>query len=315
MRNSELNLIAISRGSAIGGSAGSSGGATGAHLTVEDSILTINLDWSGAAIGGGGFASGNDSDGGTMDVSNSSVRAYIDRNAIGQWGVSAPGVNNNKAVRADVFVDGRPARLLVLDTSSVSGSSFTVYLSEQEGEQGLAFYSGGLHQYRYVRRESGQGQPSPHQLHHRQLDGILDDPNLYLYVPINGRPPRASPVNGLQKFKAVSGTEASETFTPSPMRGRGGNRRPGRRLLPGGGETKSSTVIEDGKATVTVDSEALSETLESAEPNTPKESSAISADLDGEDVDENDLGAHRRRRFGPGRCQGLPPCRAWSWPV
>ena len=48
-------------------------------------------------------------------------------------------------------------------------------------------------------------------------------------------------------------------------------------------EASATTEVSNGKATVTVDSEALSETLESAKPNTQI---VISADLDGEDVDE-----------------------------
>lgn len=278
IEGSTLNIIANSRGAAIGGSAGSEA-APGGSVSVSDSMVNINLDFSGAAIGGGGFASGNDSDGGSLDVSNSSVRAYIDENATGYWGVSAPGVNGNKGITASVTADGAPARLLIFDTSSLSGSSFDVYASATENGAGEQIYSGGLHQYGYINEDTSKsGQANVSYTISNWVE--MDDPCLYLYVPAEDT--LYLTVNG-QKFKAAWNAD-TETFTITNEAGEevGGGSGGGSSQVEEA-ETESSTVIEDGKATVTVDSEALSETLESAKPNTQI---VISADLDGEDVDE-----------------------------
>ena len=198
-----MNLITISRGAAIGGAAGSGGGASGADVTIDNSTVTINVDWTGAAIGGGGYDSGNDAKGGTLNYKSGSIRTYIDVNAVGGWGVDAAGVNGNKAITADVEIGGKDAYLLIFDTSTLSkrASSFSVL------DGGDLIYDGGLHEYRYV-NESRQKS--------RQLDisyimdnwDDLSDSNLYLYLTGEDH---ALTVNE-ETFKAAWDSSA-ETFT------------------------------------------------------------------------------------------------------
>ena len=173
-----LNLIANARGGLIGGSAGSSGGARGANVYLYDGTLTLNVDWSGAAIGGGGFDSGNDSQGGTLHYFGGSVRTYIDQNAIGQWQVSAPGVND-KAITANK-VNGNsnnPVYLLRFNTSGMKNQTapFTV----SEGNNTL--YSGGLHHYSYI--NEGFNKAGQNTLDYTVSNWTsLSDTNLYLYL-------------------------------------------------------------------------------------------------------------------------------------
>ena len=69
-----INLIANSRSAAIGGSAGSGGAAGGTKVYVNGASININVDYTGSAIGGGGYDKGNDSDGGTLYYTSGSVR-------------------------------------------------------------------------------------------------------------------------------------------------------------------------------------------------------------------------------------------------
>jgi hypothetical protein len=149
--NSDLNLLANARGAAIGGSAGTSGASSGGTVTISGSRVNINVDFSGAAIGGGGYDGGNDASGGTLVVSNSSIRAYIDANATSSWDVTSAGVNGNIAITADVVNSkGESLYLLTVDTSSLSGKSFTI----KEGN--TTVYSGGLHTEQYIGADTGK---------------------------------------------------------------------------------------------------------------------------------------------------------------
>ena len=214
---STLNLIAVSRGSAIGGAAGSSGGAQGANLTVRDSSININVDWSGAAIGGGGYDGGNDAKGGTLNYVSGSIRTFIDTNAIGSWGVSSAGVNGNKAITATITTNGKAAYLLTLDTEMLAkrANSFTV----KDGSNTI--YNGGLHQYRYVNEDTGKaGQATITYT----IDNwaSLDDFNLYLYLTgtdhtltVNGETVRAMWNSTSESFtlKYASGSTSGTTDT------------------------------------------------------------------------------------------------------
>ena len=222
VEDSTLNLIAISRGSAIGGAAGSSGGAQGANLTVSNSSININVDWSGAAIGGGGYDGGNDSSGGTLNYESGSIRTFIDTNAVGSWGVSSAGVNGNKAITAAITTNGKAAYLLTLDTGKLTknASSFTV----KDGSRTV--YSGGLHQYRYVNENT---EKTGQALISYTIDNwtALDDSNLYLYLTgadhtltVNGETVNATWSSTAKTFtlKYASGstsniTEPSKTTT------------------------------------------------------------------------------------------------------
>ena len=159
--NSELNLIAVSRGAAIGGSAGSSGASSGSTVTIENSLVNVNVDFSGAAVGGGGFDAGNDSDGGTLVYQGGSLRAYLDMNAIDLDGdgdtsdslwpdATAPGVNNNAAVTARVVNgDGEPLYLCVVDTALAASQPEDGRHTVMAGS-GETLYEGALHGWAYV---------------------------------------------------------------------------------------------------------------------------------------------------------------------
>jgi hypothetical protein len=171
--NSDLNLLANARGAAIGGSAGTSGASSGGTVTISGSRVNINVDFSGAAIGGGGYDGGNDASGGTLVVSNSSIRAYIDANATSSWDVTSAGVNGNIAITADVVNSkGESLYLLTVDTSSLSGKSFTI----KEGN--TTVYSGGLHTEQYIGADTGKTSVTYTQDNWTSLN----DPNLYLYL-------------------------------------------------------------------------------------------------------------------------------------
>ena len=205
IEDSTLYLIAISRSAAIGGSAGGTGASSGSTVTTSNSQITINVDFSGAAIGGGGYAEGNDADGGTLVYDGGSIRTYIDTNAIeeGLWkGIDEPGVNGNAAITAKVVnPDGKPLYLLTLDTEKIGDSDYTV----KEGNQTV--YSGGLHSYSYI----NESLPKEFQVAiDYTIDNWvdLDDPNLYLYLTGEDH---TLDVNG-QKVKAVW-NEETKSFT------------------------------------------------------------------------------------------------------
>ncbi len=173
-------IIANSRGASIGGSAGSNGASAGSDVYISDSAsVTVNVDFAGAAIGGGGFDGGNDTDGGTMYYDSGSVRTYIDVNAVSQWDdVTSAGVNGNIAITADIVNgSGKPLYLLELDTSKLSKSAS--YFNVKDGNNTV--YSGGLHEYRYINEDSIKGGQAV--LSYTIDNWIsLDDPQLYLYM-------------------------------------------------------------------------------------------------------------------------------------
>ena len=259
IEDSTLYLIAISRGGAIGGSAGSGGASSGTNVTVSNSQITINVDWSGSAIGGGGYDGGNDSDGGTLVYESGSVRTFIDENALSSWTVSEAGVNGNKAITARVEnSNGAPLYLLVFNTGSLGGNSFTVR------EENKMIYAGGLHGYAYVNEALEKD---------NQIDVTytidnwtsLDDPNLYLYLTgedhtldVNGKTFTATWNADSQTFtvKDESGktVEPSGETTPTPTKT--------------DTEVNATTTVSGDTATVTVNDSDLTKAAENADNNT-----------------------------------------------
>jgi len=270
IEDSTLYLIAISRGGAIGGSAGSGGASSGTNVTVSNSQITINVDWSGSAIGGGGYDGGNDSDGGTLIYESGSVRTFIDVNALGSWNVTEAGVNGNKAITASIEnSSGTPLYLLMFNTESVGGSSFTV----KDGNKTI--YSGGLHEYAYINEALHKDNQIPINY---TIDNwtSLDDPNLYLYLTGEDH---TLDVNG----KTFTATWKADTQTFEVKDSSGGTVTPG-----GGGgggiaaPTKtdstvaSDTAVSGDTATVTVKDSDLEKAAEGANKNTQL---VVSADV------------------------------------
>ena len=230
IENSKLNLIANSRAAGIGGAAGSKASA-GTNVYIDAaSTLSINVDFSGAAIGGGGFDAGNDADGGTLYYAGGSIRAYIDTNAANNidWGVEGPGVHGNKAVTAKVVnAEGEQLYLLVLSTSGVGGSEFTV----KEGS--TVIYSGTTHQWRYVNELLDKKEQIDIKY---TIDNWveLDDPNLYLYMTGEDH---TLDVNGTEF--AAKWDEESKSFTVT-------NLSSGETVTPGKTETELPFTDVDG---------------------------------------------------------------------
>jgi hypothetical protein len=237
--NSDLYLIANARGAAIGGSAGSSGASSGGTVTITGSRVNINVDYSGAAIGGGGYDGGNDASGGTLVVSNSSIRAYIDANATSSWGVTSAGVNGNKAITANIVNSkGESLYLLTVDTSSLSGKSFTI----KEGN--TTVYSGGLHTEQYIGSDTGKTSVTYTQDNWTSLN----DPNLYLYL--TGEDHELT-ING-DTYRATWNA-SSKTFTLQ------------KKNYENVTTIESTTVVStDGVATVSITEAAVTEALKAA---------------------------------------------------
>ena len=188
---SELYLVANSRGAAIGGGAGSVA-TPGGNVSITGSTVAINVDFSGAAIGGGGYNGGNDRPGGTLVAERSSIKAFIDLNAVGQWGwtgVTEMGVNGNAAVTAEVFNgyddDVYP---LALDTSELGiNTADGVTVVELTGGVPMTVYSGPLHRFRYVfddfDRDDGNGGTIPTNVEYTRDNWTdAEDESLYLYL-------------------------------------------------------------------------------------------------------------------------------------
>ena len=145
------NLLANARGGCVGGSAGADGASAGTLVTIEkDACVNINVDWTGSAIGGGGYASGNDASGGTLIVNGGSLRCFIDQNAASSWGLTAAGVNDTAITAQKQNGQKESVYCMKFDTTQLSkeADSFTAVIDDQE------FYSGGLHQYGYVNEDT-----------------------------------------------------------------------------------------------------------------------------------------------------------------
>lgn len=156
----EYNLISNSRGAVIGGSAGSTGGSTGTTVYVEKNAnININVDFSGAAVGGGGYATGNDASGGTLYVNGGSLRSYIDKNAAGNttgWNGQGftEGINDAAITAQRLDGSGEKVYWLIFDTNDLmlAADSFNVSVDGKE------FYSGGLHRYGFVQEGLDKGE-------------------------------------------------------------------------------------------------------------------------------------------------------------
>ncbi|MCD8132734.1 MAG: hypothetical protein LUE19_02635, partial [Clostridiales bacterium] len=146
------NLVSVSRGAVIGGSAGSGGASDGTTVYVGTKVnMNINVDYSGAAVGGGGYDGGNDSSGGTLYVTGGSLRCYIDTNAAGNttgW--------NGQSYTEGVNDAAITAQRLNGDGEAVYWSSFNTGLLDEEAKyfevyvDGELFYEGGLPEYGFV---------------------------------------------------------------------------------------------------------------------------------------------------------------------
>jgi hypothetical protein len=188
IKGGTLNLIPYARAAAIGGSAGSQGAAGGTDVYIHpEAGININVDWTGAAIGGGGYDAGNDAAGGNMYYLGGSVRTFIDYNAIDpdgdgdpsdtKWpGITEAGVNDAAITARKVNADGELVYLLKFDTGLLPGAdTFSVY------EGTALIYSGGLHRYSFVNESLSKDQQIGIG---NTMDnwGPLDDPYLYLYL-------------------------------------------------------------------------------------------------------------------------------------
>jgi hypothetical protein len=161
----EYTLIGNAQGAIIGGGAGAAS-TEGPTVIIEGGTFNFNVDYSGAAIGGGGFSTGNDKFGGTLTVSGGSIRTFIDANAIdpsgnkanGSWVLSQslwnpvgePGVND-KAIRTTTKLNsqGSAVYLFAFDTARL-GAARRLYTVTLDGK---LIYKGGRHGYRFINED------------------------------------------------------------------------------------------------------------------------------------------------------------------
>ena len=185
-----LYIVSNARGAAIGGGAGARGGVPGGIVYVVAGMLTVNVDWSGAAIGGGGYDGGNDSAGGAVYLGNASVKTYIDVNALSQWQSNGHNVteagSNDTAITAGKFslYNESDVYLLKLDTAELECAGDD-YFTVLEGQAPL--YEGGLHTYKYAYddfdRDNGTGGAIEIGVSYTPDNWVPSgDTNLYLYL-------------------------------------------------------------------------------------------------------------------------------------
>lgn len=184
------NLLSNSRGAVIGGSAGGTA-SSGTNVYINGGTININVDYSGSAVGGGGYDAGNDSAGGYCYISGGSLRVFVDKNDAGNtsWGELTYGVNDVAitAKKLNNATDAKDVFRLIFDTTLVSGSSFSVKAD------GHAYYSGGLHEYKYLNQDLDKEAQLPiSSTPSNWVDS--DDTNIYLYLTgenhlleVNGR--------------------------------------------------------------------------------------------------------------------------------
>jgi len=170
----EYTLIGVARGAIIGGSAGAESTGDGGNIYIKGGTLNLNEDFTGAAIGGGGYKTnddfGNDKPGGNVFFSGGSVRVFLDENAVNPNGNGSsypwtvrdengnPVVPTETIIQRGVNASGITAKrrnengayvyLFTFDTTKVAPDE--LYNVSIEGKQ---FYSGGKHKYRYINED------------------------------------------------------------------------------------------------------------------------------------------------------------------
>ncbi|MCD7948338.1 MAG: C39 family peptidase [Oscillospiraceae bacterium] len=143
------NLIANSRGAAIGGYGDEEIGGAGTTAYFNGACVNINVNDSGAAVGGGGQLLCNDAFGGDAVISGGSLRVYIDKGAAdhGDFDMVNEGVNDLPVTATKTNQNGEPVYTCVFDTSVLADTSDGYYSVYADG---IPYYEGGLHQYAYV---------------------------------------------------------------------------------------------------------------------------------------------------------------------
>ncbi|MCC8082083.1 MAG: hypothetical protein LIO80_08785 [Lachnospiraceae bacterium] len=113
--------------------------------------MNINVDYTGAAVGGGGYGGSNDSSGAILYVTSGSLRCYIDSNAAGNttgW--------NGQGYTEGINDAAITAQRLNGDGEAVYWSAFSTGLLDEEAEyfeayvDGDLFYEGDLPEYGFV---------------------------------------------------------------------------------------------------------------------------------------------------------------------
>ncbi|MCD7981929.1 MAG: hypothetical protein LUF32_06400, partial [Clostridiales bacterium] len=186
-KSGTYNLVSVSRGAVIGGSAGDEGGSTGTTVRIEGGLININVDYSGAAVGGGGYDGGNDASGGTMYVDGGSLRVYIDKNAADnattgwQGKTFTEGVNDAAITAQRLNSDGDEVAWLQFDTTLLSDSA-DYYTVKIDGE---TFYEGSAYEYYYIQEaldKSEQYELTSTPSNWVTMTDENNDSNLYFWV-------------------------------------------------------------------------------------------------------------------------------------
>ncbi len=194
-KKGEYNLISNSRAAAIGGSAGSGGASDGTEVNIESrATININVDFSGPAIGGGGYSTGSDASGGTVNFSGGNLRMYVDKNAAENvtgkyWKGLAleEGINNVAMTAQRKNANNEDVYMAAIDTTGIDADSDGKFVVKvDEGDSGVTLFEGTLNQNYYVQeaidRESSSG------LIDTNVDRACDnwqssvDKNIYVYL-------------------------------------------------------------------------------------------------------------------------------------
>lgn len=177
------NLETNSRGAAIGGSAGSGGASSGTEVYVKGGSININCDYTGSAVGGGGYKFGNDASGGTVYITGGSLRTYIDKNAAsnenGGFNNAAftEGVNDAVITAQRLNGSGEKVYKCVFDTSELGDGPYAVQVD------GKNFYNGTRHEYAYINESLSKNEGAQINVTRTQDNWIPnEEPNLYFYL-------------------------------------------------------------------------------------------------------------------------------------
>ncbi len=123
------NFIAVSRAAMISGSAGSSSEAAGNVYIYPNVSMRTNVDFTGAAIGGGGYASGNDKGGGNAYFYGGSVAVFEDYNSSGnnEDGSGFTGYSDTMitATKLNTVEEKKVTYPLIFNTEDLASTSYS----------------------------------------------------------------------------------------------------------------------------------------------------------------------------------------------
>jgi hypothetical protein len=172
-------------GACIGGGSGGGGGTLanpGGNVYINGGTFSINVDWAGAAIGGGGYSGGNDALGGNLIITGGSLRTVCDENALSNWGsygITQYGVTDKVITALKLNSANEPVYALAFDTSLLSTPADFFRVSDGI----VTIYEGGNHHYRFVNEEKNKDTDVYETITATNTNWVeLEEPNLYFFL-------------------------------------------------------------------------------------------------------------------------------------